>query len=160
MYEEMLAVRLPICQLSYPRAGNVVMRLIIVLQLQPANKVLILICRMRRLGGFDGNDDFDNCSIAFTNFLGSALDGLNDNFNNQKVLVVAEKFTQLVTLSNNRVSFLVVSHDSIRECVRPSVCRSVRRFVSPSVGPSVTSFFGGQKQRRQTTYFVYTSLLD
>ena len=26
IYEEMLAVRLPICQLSYPRAGNVVMR--------------------------------------------------------------------------------------------------------------------------------------
>ena len=51
-------------------------------------------------------------------------------------------------------SFLVVSHDSIRGRVRPLVRWSVRR----SVGPSVTSFFGGQKRRRRTTYFVYTNL--
>ena len=34
------------------------------------------------------------------------------------------------------------------------VCPSVR----PSVRRSVTSFFGGQKRRRRTTYFVYTNL--
>ena len=44
------------------------------------------------------------------------------------------------------------------------VCPSVSPLVHPSVGPSVTSFFGGQKQRPQTTYAVYLacfqSLLD
>ena len=38
------------------------------------------------------------------------------------------------------------------------VCPSVRPLVRPSVGLSVTSFFGGQKRRRRTTYFVYTNL--
>jgi len=35
---------------------------------------------------------------------------------------------------------------------------SVRRSVGPSVGRSVTSFFGGQKRRRRTTYAVYPAL--
>ena len=38
------------------------------------------------------------------------------------------------------------------------VCPSVRRLVGRSVRPSVTSFFGGQKQRRRTTYAVYPAL--
>ena len=45
------------------------------------------------------------------------------------------------------VCFLVVSHDSIRGCVRPSVCRSVRRSVRQSVGRSVgNAFVGGQRR--------------
>ena len=54
-------------------------------------------------------------------------------------------------------TFLVVSHDSIRGCVRPSVRMSIRWSVRRSVGPLVRNlFFGGPKQRRRTTYFVYT----
>ena len=55
---------------------------------------------------------------------------------------IREAFQNLAPLP-----FLVVSHDSIRACVRPSV------------RPSVTSFFGGQKPRRRTTYAVYLALL-
>ena len=42
--------------------------------------------------------------------------------------------------------FLVVSHDSIRGCVRPLVRRSVRRSVGPSVRPSVTTLSAGRNE--------------
>ena len=49
--------------------------------------------------------------------------------------------------------------------VRPSVRPPVRLFVHPfvrlsvhaSVSPAVTRFFGGLKQRRRMTYFMYTN---
>ena len=50
--------------------------------------------------------------------------------------------------------FLVVSHDSMRGCV----CPLVRPSICPSVLSSITSFFGGQKQRQRTTYAVYPNL--
>ena len=49
--------------------------------------------------------------------------------------------------------FLVVSHDSIRGCVRTSVRRSVGRLVGPQ-----PLFFWRAETSRQTTYFVYTNL--
>ena len=74
--------------------------------------------------------------------------------------------------------FLVVSHDSIRWCVRLSIGPSVRPSVGPSVRPSVTRFFWSTKNvqnrarsgrrsirtarraeiRRLTTSVVYTNL--
>ena len=74
--------------------------------------------------------------------------------------------------------FLVVTRDSLRGCVCPSVGPSVRPSVRWSVHPSVTRFFwftenawnrarSGQRSirmarraeiRRRTTYFVYTNL--
>ena len=52
------------------------------------------------------------------------------------------------------IDLLVVSHDSMRGCVRLSV--------GPSVRPSVRNlfFFGGQKRRRRTTYAVYPALYE
>ena len=56
---------------------------------------------------------------------------------------------------NPGTHYSVVSHDSIRGCVRPSVGRSLGR----SVRPSETLSLGGQKRRRQTTYAVYPASL-
>jgi len=56
------------------------------------------------------------------------------------VITPACAFLSSMVLSTSRgktIRFLVVSHDSIRGCVRPSVRRSVRRSVRPSVRPSV-----------------------
>ena len=57
-------------------------------------------------------------------------------------------------------TFLVVSHDSIRGCVRPSVGRSVRRLVRRLVRRSVMLLSRRAETSRRTIYFVYTNLLQ
>ena len=69
------------------------------------------------------------------------------------LMVNAETFDESVRIKKKN-GFLVVSHDSIKGCVRPSVGRSVGR----SVGWSVTSFFRRAGTSRRTTFFVYTNL--
>ena len=49
------------------------------------------------------------------------------------------------------MSFLVVSHDSIRGYVRPSV----RRSVGPSVGPSVMLLSAGRDEPANDLFCVY-----
>ena len=56
--------------------------------------------------------------------------------------------------------FLFANRNYIRGVVRPSVGPLVGPSVRWSVGRSVTFFFGGQKQRLRTTYFVYTNLFN
>ena len=61
---------------------------------------------------------------------------------------------------NPGTHYSVVSHDSIRGCVRPLVGPSVGRSISRSVCRSVILLSQRAETSRRTTYFVYTNLLE